>query len=680
MPATDTWVSDAQATVIEGMNRGREPELIGEQQVHYLRNLSTRGGRARSRPRFVKRLTMPTGILQGAAVFSRTSTVLASVGGRIYEVNPATWSLTEKTTFTGGRVGAPHSADADGDWVFSPLEKEHVLAIYNYRNESNVRTGEYHTMPGDPVLFSPGPGTVSRYHDADLDKDGRIGLSDLTRFLELSSAGEYKALPGTVDGYSAAPVGGPGVVNNPTNPRAWFCETSGSIVVQDGESKPFIYDGATFRRAEDGEVPVGTAMAYGNGRLAVAMGRNVRLGDICKPEHQSELKFTEWSNLTGGGDFAFPEDVRALAVLPVVDTGSGQGSLIVGCSNSTHSLKTQITQRDIWAEVGFQTVVLPTRGIAGANAVVAVNQDIYFRSSDGLRSVRTSTADYDAPGLAPLSVEVRHRFDHDTPFLLEDASLVYFDNRVLCTHSPFVYSSRSLAQGIVALNFDTLSGRGQKTAPVFDGEWDGVVIAQLFTGTVSGTERCFILGRDAAGVNGLWEVLPETAEPVGDSPTQVVETRTLFGSTPDVLKNLRRADLWFSDIRGPLTARVYFRPDKYPFWVKWDEFSVAAPTNTVWARYRPQYRSKLSTRSVPTDTDPFTGRPVSCATGFQIRIEWEGFARLDFLKVAQEPVAGDPSFAENPDAGASATLVTPPAGAVDPTFWYTHPVSPLSGI
>jgi hypothetical protein len=471
--------------------------------------------------------------------------------------------------------------------------------------------------------------------------------------------------------------------NSPKQPRVWFCETVGSLVVQDGQARPFVYDGAVFRRADDAEVPVGRAMAYANGRLAVAVnsGCDVRLGDIRRPEHQSELRFTEWANLAGGGDFSFPSEVLALQALPVIDTGSGQGALIVGCESSVHSLKTQITQRDLWAEVGFQTLVLPNRGIVGGNAVVAVNQDLYFRSSDGLRSIRTSTADYDAPGLTPLSVEVRHRFDYDTPFLLRDASLAYFDNRILCTHSPFVYSSRALNQGLISLNFDALSGRGQKSAPCFDGEWDGFgTIAQVFAGTMQGVERCFVLGRDLAGANALWEVLPEIAAQEGDEPTQAIETRTMFADSPAVLKNIRRCDLMFSDIRGGLAARVYFRPDKHPAWIAWDAFAIPAPASPQpWGKVRPQRRVPLSTRAVPEGIDPQTGRPVSVAGGFQVRVEWEGFARLDLLTLWHER-ADFSAFADNADPAAAADVVTLPAGQLDPSFWHTHFVSPHSGI
>jgi hypothetical protein len=569
MPTTEGWLADTQATVVDGMNRGREPELLSEQQAHLLRNVSIRGGRVRSRPRIVKRMTIPTGFMQGAKVFEAAGKIISAVNGRVHEIDPQTWASTELTG------------------------------------------------------------------------------SD---------------------------------VNSAKQPRVFMCETPGSLVIQDGQSKPFIYDGATFRRARKNEVPVGTAMAFGNGRLAVAVnaGYDVRIGDIRQPEHQSELKFTETYNLTGGGDFSFSSPVRALAVLPVVDTGSGQGVMIVGCDNAVHTLKTQITQRDLWSEVGFQTFLFPTRGISGANAVVAVNQDLYFRSSDGLRSVRTSTADYNAPGLAPLSVEVRHRFEYDTPFLLKDASVVYFDNRLLVTHSPFIYGPRALYQGLIAFNFDSLSGRGDKMPPAFDGEWDGIVIAEVFTGKLNGTERCFILGRDVAGVNGLWEILPETAVQTGDEPGQAFESRMYFGDSPGTLKNLRRCDVQFSDIRGGLNVRVFFRPAKYPYWVRWDQFSVSNPPAQVWGRVFPQHRTLLSTKTAPEYVDPTTGRLIACSTGFQVRVEWDGFARLDYLQLFQERVSMLP-YADNPAPGIQQDVVTVPTWAESPAFWYTHPVSPLAG-
>ena len=131
-------------------------------------------------------------------------------------------------------------------------------------------------------------------------------------------------------------------------------------------------------------------------------------------------------------------------------------------------------------------------------------------------------------------------------------------------------------------------GDGFSCGSCFDGEWDGLIIAQLFVGKIRGVERCFVLGRDLAGVNGLWEILRETDDQKGDEPTQVLETRMLFGDSSGTLKNIRRCDLQFSDIRGGLDVRVYFRPEKHPYWIRWDEFTVEAPGTRPWGRVHPQ--------------------------------------------------------------------------------------------
>lgn len=574
------YVSDIQSTVLGGLNKGRDPELIGEQQVAGGQNVSLRGGRAHSRPRYIKRASLPTGKLQGGHVFSAINKVIVSVSGGIYEVDTDGWGITEKTT-------------------------------------AETRNA------------------VSR-------------------------------------------------------PRHWYCETVGSLVIQDGQSKPWIYDGSDFRAARDGtagadditEVPVGEAMAYGNGRLAVVVnaGRDVRIGDIHKPEHQSELIFTETYALNDGGDLNFPTKVKALAYLPVIDTGSGQGSLIVGCEDSVSTLKTQVTQRELWGDMSFQTVLFSNRGVTGAHAFAAVNQDLYFRSSDGLRSVRTSTADYDTPGLTPLSVEVRHRLAYDSPWLLEDASVVLFDNRLLITHSPFIYDNRAMYQGLVSVNFDTMSSMGTKASPIFEPEWDGLVIANLTVGRIFGKERCFVIGRDEEGQNSLWEILSESDEPVvtDDEPTQAIETRVLFGESPGNLKHLRRADVTFSDIRGDLDVRVYFRPAKCPWWIPWDTFHATAPEYDIkWGTVFAQFRGPFQTREVPEYTDPQTRRPVSLAHGFQIRVEWEGRARLDYLQVFMEPNL-ETGYATN--VTTDPVLIAAPDYAYLPKFWRSHDISPLAGI
>ena len=466
---------------------------------------------------------------------------------------------------------------------------------------------------------------------------------------------------------------------NPNRPRHWFCETQGSVIIQDFQSPPLIYDGADFRVADEvTEVPVGGPMAYANGRLAVTVGTGgqIRIGDIRQPEHQSELKFTETYFLTGGGDFSFASKVRALASLPVIDTSSGQGSLIVGSGERVSSLKTQITSRDIWADTEFQTELFPDVGITGPTAVAAVNQDLFIRAGDGLRSIRAAVADLSSPGQTPLSREVAHRFDHDTPHLLEYASVAYFDNRIFVTHSPIQYGNRGINLGLIVYNFDSLSRSGQKSAPVFDGEWDFAQIAEMVVGKVNGTRRCFVVGRDVDGANGVWEIFRESDDPVEvtESPVQVMETRALVGRGINAYKALRRCDVNLTKIKSDVNLKIYFRAGHYPFWVLWDEFDVSAGLPVGVTRPRSLQRI-VSTRSAPDGFDEQTQQPYNHGFSFQVRVEWTGEAQIDLLNVFTELVT-QPSPSDNVGTVDGKQYGAIPANQTDPVFWFPYSSSP----
>src|ERR1700678_250528 len=63
-------------------------------------------------------------------------------------------------------------------------------------------------------------------------------------------------------------------VNSAWLPKAYFCQADVYLIIQDGQSLPWIFDGSTLRRSNPSvpEVPVGTIMAYGQSRLTVASG------------------------------------------------------------------------------------------------------------------------------------------------------------------------------------------------------------------------------------------------------------------------------------------------------------------------------------------------------------------------------------------------------------------------
>jgi sugar lactone lactonase YvrE len=114
------------------------------------------------------------------------------------------------------RVFAFHSADTNQDWKLGLTELARVIELYNTRNGS-ARTGCYAVQEGSEDGFGPDPTrtagaavTLSRYHSADTDQNGRISLTELARVIELynqrsgsTRTGQYHVQSGTEDGYAA---------------------------------------------------------------------------------------------------------------------------------------------------------------------------------------------------------------------------------------------------------------------------------------------------------------------------------------------------------------------------------------------------------------------------------------------------------------------------------------------
>jgi hypothetical protein len=113
-----------------------------------------------------------------------------------------------------------HSADTNRDLLLSLLELTRVIELYNTRN-GQVRTGAYQVLAGsedgfaaDAARTTATPVSLSRYHSADTDRNGRLNLFELTRVIELYNhresnvrTGRYRIQTGTEDGF--APGTGP---------------------------------------------------------------------------------------------------------------------------------------------------------------------------------------------------------------------------------------------------------------------------------------------------------------------------------------------------------------------------------------------------------------------------------------------------------------------------------------
>src|SRR5215469_861789 len=127
---------------------------------------------------------------------------------------------------------------------------------------------------------------------------------------------------------------------------AYMVQADKWFIAQDGESAAILYDGQTVRRSigdattrDKTEIPVGTMMAYGMGRVVLIVNdRDIAFGDLfgssptATDPADSLIMFTERNFLTEGFDAAIPFEqgvATGLAFFPQLDTSTGNGQLLV---------------------------------------------------------------------------------------------------------------------------------------------------------------------------------------------------------------------------------------------------------------------------------------------------------------------------------------------------------------
>lgn len=441
--------------------------------------------------------------------------------------------------------------------------------------------------------------------------------------------------------------------NSAALPEAWMQETVGSLVIQDGQSDAIIYDGSTARRSDrtKNEVPLGRMMAYGNGRLWVAINSNeVAAGDIKTRQFQSELFFTETTYFLGGGAFYFPFKLSAMGFVPA-SGAAGYGSLMVYGQNRTEGIRADIASRDLWPTFpGFIQPVLLSTGAASHYSLVEVNQDLFWRDGGGgIRSLRSAATDeVGGPGNAPISREVSRLTDHESTQRLNTCSAIAFDNRLLMTASPFINKHGFTSfKNLIALDFAPLSSMRGKAPPAYDGQWDGINFVRLVHGEFQGRRRAFAFSTDDDGQNRLWEF-----EETGQSDTYSIcddgEVAVQRSPVPMVIeyprrgwgdakrrKRLERCDVFLANLDGEIALTVFWRADNYQKWSQWDEVDACAVTTDpavtaphVWKNLLNQERPQTKTFTIPAGVNEITSRALHTGFEFQIRLVLRGKGKI----------------------------------------------------
>jgi len=543
--------------------------------------------------------------------------------------NQAAYSLN--LTYRGGfPTTRPGWITRDDDW-------ESATQRSAFKTGKFQGAGVYHPDFGNDDLFASVSGRIYRFV---------WGAANTWTAMDVT--------PGITD---VDPVGDP---NPSLLPKATFCQAENFLLIQDDFSTCLIWDGSVLRRATYGEVPIGSVMTYGIGRLWVARGNEYVGGDIvggpsgteANAYRDSVIKFTENTYIAEGGAFSVNGNITSLTFVSDLDTATGEGFLTISTLDRVYTNRVP-ADRLSWKDFSepIQKVIQLNYGAAGDRCVTAVNGDLYYRSTDGVRSLVMAIRRFQEPGNTPISAEVTRPIEADDVSLLNHASSVLFDNRLHVTVSPYRTSSGVCFQGEVVLDFDIVSGIRNKLPAAWEGAWSGPQILQLLKARINGVDRLFAFVRTSAGEIAIQERSVEETTDDGESISWFLETCSFKAGSALELKKLSGGDLWMDRIDGDVAMSVSFRPDQYPGWVawhSWTECTTVADCLLVGGCLPMLNRQQgyFSRRKLPEPTEScnsYAGRPFRLGYEFQFKIQGSGHLRLRNFRMIANKVIDNPN-------------------------------------
>lgn len=473
--------------------------------------------------------------------------------------------------------------------------------------------------------------------------------------------------------------------NSGVIPLSYFQQAEQYFIIQNGQDEAIIIEGVSSRRADPDktitvgsviipapEVPTGTVMAFGQGRLIVA-NRNrtaFKVGDIAGGA-TSVLTFSDSQYLNEVPEFSMPRHlglIVAMIFLAQQDTANGIGPLMIIGTKGILAMDITVP-RDQWLEVDISREVLLDAGGVGPAGRTTVNGDVFFRSQQGgIRSLRMARAEESGWGKTPLSREVDNYLRFDSPSWLKFCQMVNFDNRLLTTVAPQISLGHANHLGMLPLNFDLVSSMGQKSPAAWEGAWTGITPSVLAVGLFDERERCLALCHDADGINRLYEITKDEVYDIGHVEIPAtLETKVMNFQTPYSLKELMTADLWVTDVFGDTEFTIKWRPEDYPQWTTWATFNVCSKSGQCVSGSEcatlspvPKSKSRIILPRPPEECrEDGQHKKLAFGYGFQFRIEWTGHAKIVRFRVHANRLLED-SLGECPETDPCTVLALCP--------------------
>lgn len=450
---------------------------------------------------------------------------------------------------------------------------------------------------------------------------------------------------------------------------------------------PLFWNGTTLRRSRGlttlaptnpdahNEIPAGTTMDYYGQRVWYAQARQCAAGDMvggasgtaANYYRDAVLKVTENPLCLGGDGFTVPTNtgnIRAIKHSSNINASLGQGQLYIFTRKSVYSLTVPLTRTDwINADANNQpqiTVVQINNGAVGDRCIVPVNGDLFYMSFDpAVRSLITAVRFFGQWGNTPISQNERRVISRNDRSLMRFASAVEFDNRALFCVLPETAADgkNTVHKAMLPLDFDIVTNFEEKTAPVWEGVWEGMQILQLFTANIGGVDHCYasMISDVDASIN-LWEISRgDTTENGDNRVTWAVEFPAYTWSAQNLeyrLKKLMRGELWLDKLIGTVEMDVWYRQDAEQCWWRWHHDSICASRTCGEAdpplecypdqEFCAGFRSPVIFPAPKGVCDSMGVRSTLIGYQFQVKIVFKGFLRIrGFLPYVVETTQPD---------------------------------------
>lgn len=457
--------------------------------------------------------------------------------------------------------------------------------------------------------------------------------------------------------------------NNPTLMNAWFVQAEDWVYIQNDEQNPIAWNGdlstpAIRLNPEAKQMPIGNIMAYCQGRVFVAdSNNNIFASDIIFgngfTDTSNTQNFTETDYWQEGGSFTPPSalgGVTGMYVMPALNINTrGQGELVIYCEYGAFTLDVSI-DRAAWKDSQMQRVSLIGRGCLSASSITGVNNNNIYRAADGWAFYSNSQTDFNNSfSFRKISREVNRWVMQDTPFLIQFASGIFFDNRFIGTVSPYTVRKEGGGlhrphRGMIVLDLDQTTQTSPDAALNFrwNGIWTGPQVTQLIKGNIKGVERAFAFSFEADGKNHIFEFsLTGKDDFVGGALRKIrslyIPKRFDFSSSQKtnkfLVKQLEGGDFWLSGMVTNVTVSVEYRPDSSPCWAELlPEINLlcpsCGPSVSNCAPFQGNARYKQLIFSTPKwQCIPGGNTYESQGAEFQIRVIMDGYVSVDRLRL-----------------------------------------------